>query len=299
MKSPRNNVIENFGMKRHISFALVLVTLFIGILSFNRSDLIAPLVMNKRKCGGEMFSLQRIELGSSNENIIDISYPVTGLSDTVQEKYTNSVSLHVIRRINDLYPKKNDKAFERVDVNIIFVDHTFGLNASDRFDRFGSRVRLKSPWVRILNSDWDPCSIQIIVFRQGRQIARDQIELRSNKILHWDNNLELTRADLTRYSKLYEDIMFWKVYRPNSKEILRSKIPPDVFLSLVNAPQTTISPFFADFRKIQNASSTVFTKNVIYMLDKYFLSPDRRISVKSIVENKSMLTEYESTGLRF
>lgn len=281
-------------LRRHsIQIAIVALLAVVG-LGYFRSNTIAPFFVSQQQCGPVAATIERTNIGSPIIRRLPISYPISDGGDPVEETYMNLVYSHLLGKIQSANPAMIGRSGTPFKLNVLFVEHSFGLNATNRFDQFGRQARLVSPWVRIVSSDWSPCSLQVIFFRQGRQIIRDQMEMRVGKRLVWSETSEVTSEQLVSYAREYEKLMLTNQTSKNKvKEIsiLHQKIPADIMVALLNAPQSTISPFGANFSFFQNGASLGFSENINNTVDKYFKKNGEYVEVSSIIEN-----DYEKTG---
>jgi len=276
---------------------LFAVVFMVSAVVYLASDAIAPHFVSQNGCGPIRVDVNSINL-SAGSRWLKRSYPVDDGGEPVQELYMNAVSSHLIQKILASNLASRDKGKAPFKLRITFVQSESGLKAGSNFDEFGSKARLISPWVRITTNAWRPCEMQAVFFRQGRQIARDQMEMLAGKALAWPNEGELSDAQLSALSREYARKLLWHGVSENrSKAIseLRKNLPPDVLFAFLNSPQTTIHMPSLGFSIFMHGDQSGYAENTKEVLNRFFDKGRKSLIVKSAMENKA--TSYTNRSL--
>jgi len=275
---------------------LVLALLIVGAyLAYSRSEYVAPYFVSRGACGPVRVNIQSINLSGANR-MQKHRFPVDDIGDPNRERYMNTVTSHLISLVKQNMTQSSSAGPFNLDV--LFVTSREGLNASSRYDHFGSSARLVSPWVRITGNAWSPCSMQAIFFRQGRQIARDQMEMIAGKPLPWSGSTELSESQIREFGKEYQDVMS---AAPGVRAIgiahLQAKIPSEVIFAFTNSPHNDLGYSPLGFAGVTYRDPIAYAANTNQTLDKFFRAKKRFLIVKSVIENNYRLTHYQDETL--
>jgi len=219
-----------------------LVPIFGGAwFAYSHSEIVAPYFVPAKVCGPIDLKIQSVELSGASRTI-QHKFPVNDIGDPNRERYINAVTAHLVGLFKKSPLFSESGRGPPLKLDVLFVQSVNGLVAESGNDRFGSSVLLTSPWVRISSNAWSPCSMQVTFFRQGRQIARDQMELKLGRRVNWKSSAEISQGEINILGKMYQDTVTKHSNSLSYEEIkeLTSKIPDDLLFAFANTPRTDI-----------------------------------------------------------
>ncbi|MDT8760530.1 hypothetical protein MZO42_17655 [Sphingomonas psychrotolerans] len=279
--------------------AVPIIVLALGYLAYVRSEYVAPYFVSPSGCGPVKVDIKRVNL-SSGAHVLQRSFPVNNGGDPIEERYMNAVALNLVQNINGsgLANSRGRKPFR---LNILFVQSDSGLSTGSRFDGFGNSPRLTSPWVRIVGNDWSPCTMGAIFFRQGRQIARDQMEMLAGKPITWEDRRDLSESQMAFYREEYVREVL-SVQKPSERlrkmKEIEARIPADVIFAFYNSPQQTIGYPGVGFHSLTQTSSQGFSNHVNAIVDRYFSGGGQKLTIADVTQSRHEDTGYELSNLR-
>lgn len=269
---------------RHIALFAAAALLCFGAFSYLRSDLVAPYVVTAKQCGAVDPHIQYL-VTAGEDRWLRANLPVNEGGEPLVEKYMTEVATKVIEGLEREYNRKQNTVPLRI--NILFVENDNRLSPSKGYDWFGYRTEFESPWVRILTNDWRPCSKQVIFYRNGRQIARDQMEMAVGRRIAWASSSELSQDELDKFSSQYElEIMsrHSRLPRDMAIEKLRKELPPDVMYAFEKSPHTDLFAAGRGFGTLMHDSIGGYA-NITNQALEIYLDSKRKISkIDSVID---------------
>lgn len=282
-------------MNRGTRLVFITLALVIAAASFAywRSDIVAPLFVSAEGCGPLQVRVESINLSAGGQRLRR-SFPVDDGGAPDEERYMNAVAGHVAAAVQSHTSLSPEGTPFQLDM--LFVENDIGLVAGSEFDQHLTRPRLVSPWVRVLKSDWFPCSMQVVSFRQGRQMARDQLEMQAGRALEWQGSTELSLADINGYAEEYVRRVLVPLTRgPRDDQIrlMSRTFPPEVLFAFMNSPQATIHSPNLGFDRIVRDNPDGYANHTNNVIDVFFRSPDQYQALGSVLE-----TDYQQSGYK-
>jgi len=272
---------------------ITLIVAAILFLGYFKSEYIAPYVIDQNKCGEVNLDLRSVNLSGSGR-AISRSFPVNSGGDKLEEEYINDVTKNITDNIIDHGTSISGKGYTPTKLHILFVGSDDGISYGANFDKLGDSASLVSPWVRVSKNYWFPCNLNVVIFRQGRQIARDQMEMVAGRRLSWKDGRELTNEEMDQFRRLYiSRVMAAQSPQDRQRQsaALTGKIPPEVIFAFNNSAQATIGPPSIGFYSIMSKSSQGYGRYVNRVIDKYFQNGGKNTEIFSVTQ-----VEYHSTG---
>ncbi|HEX8240487.1 MAG TPA: hypothetical protein VF574_12175 [Allosphingosinicella sp.] len=290
-----------------IAAAAGLVVAATGVVVVQTTNSV-PLFGREGECGPAVFSVEEVIKGWDKEERHRLSLPIRSAEPAVND-YMNEAARNLIGHIKSRYSGNLAKTGEPLKVQILFARdeyRTFGLGPGSTFGRFGDRVWLSSPWVRISTNNWRPCSMRVTFLYSGRQVIRDQIEMSGKKRIIWPHNSQFSEKAFRKWSELYRD-MITKDYN-NEEEYLKANrvverdIPPEIYWLFADSTPKPLGGGLvienwsgAPYRiqDILEKSAAGYARLSNQVVEDFFKDTKRRLNFESVVD-----LNYSSLGYK-
>jgi hypothetical protein len=245
----------------------------------------------RHACGTVRPSVELIALSEKGATRTSLNAPSkrSNLNITLRPYYDD-----ILRSVSLSRTYSGGDISDPLNLKIIFLEGRFSMSTGQEFDPIFGNVDVKSPWVRIISSEIDPCSIQITILNQGRQVLIDQLALSAGPSGS-DRVRFLTRQEFRHFASQFSkeaeaiapDISKSKISVPTLRASMPG-VPADIFWLFTRSPFIGLEPF---------SSSAISTwddeiirtrprhrKIVSEIVRKFFLDQESGIVYNSILQ---------------